>query len=204
MELRDALTQISEIRRQMARTEVFRGYRAVPVAFSGLLALAAAAVQAAWIVAPAERITEYLALWVGAAIVSAIGAGAEMTIRARRAASPWRREITWLAVEQFLPCLAAGGLLTFVLVRFAPESLWMLPGLWQILYSLGVFASCRLLPRATFMVAVFYLASGLTCLALARGPAAFSPWAMGLPFGTGQLLAAAVLHRTLERSDDPD
>jgi len=204
MELRDALTQISEIRRQMARTEVFRGYRAVPVAFSGVLALAAAALQAAWITSPLEEVPAYLALWVGAAVVSALGAGAEMILRARQSLSPWRREITWLAVEQFLPCLVAGGLLTFVLVRCAPESLWMLPGLWQILYSLGVFASCRLLPRATFVVAVFYLASGLTCLALAQGAGALSPWAMGLPFGCGQLLAAAVLYRTLERRDDPE
>src|SRR3954452_15410057 len=142
MELRDALTQISEIRRQMARAEVFRGYRAVPVAFSGLLAFAAAAIQAAWIVDPAEQMSSYLALWVGAAVVSAIGAGTEMTLRARQTLSPWRREITWLAVEQFLPCLLAGGLVTFVLVRYAEEALWMLPGLWQILYSLGVFASC--------------------------------------------------------------
>ena len=194
MELRDALTQISEIRRQMARTEVFRGYRAVPVAFSGL--------QATWITNPAEEMTAYLALWVGAAVVSAIGAGTEMVLRARQSLSPWRREITWLAIEQFLPCLLAGGLLTFVLVQFAAESLWMLPGLWQILFSLGVFASCRLLPRATFVVAVFYLAAGLSCLVLTRGSAALSPWAMGLPFGFGQLLAAAVLYRTLERSDD--
>jgi len=204
MELRDALTQISEIRRQMARTEVFRGYRAMPVAFSGLLALVAAAIQATWIVDPANQMSSYLALWVAAAAVSAIGAGTEMTLRARQASSPWRRAITWLAVEQFLPCLVAGGLLTFVLARYARESLWMLPGLWQILYSLGVFASCRLLPRATFVVAVFYLATGLVCLALARGPTAFSPWAMGIPFGTGQILAAAVLYRTLERSDEPE
>jgi hypothetical protein len=42
----------------------------------------------------------------------------------------------------------------------------------------------------------------LTCLAVARGDAAFSPWAMGLPFGVGQFLAAAVLYRTLECSDE--
>src|SRR4051794_28248224 len=101
MELRDALTQISEIRRQMARTEVFRGYRAVPVAFSGLLALAAAAIQSRWIMAPVEQMAAYLALWVGAAIVSAIGAGTEMTLRARQASSPWRRAAAWLAIEQF-------------------------------------------------------------------------------------------------------
>ena len=39
MELRDALTQIAEIRQQMARGEVFRGYRAATTAFSGMAAL---------------------------------------------------------------------------------------------------------------------------------------------------------------------
>ena len=92
----------------------------------------------------------------------------------------------------------AGALLTIVLFRTAPASLWMLPGLWQVVYSLGIFASCQLLPRPTFWVAVFYLGCGLAVLALAHGGAALSPWAMGLPFGVGQLLAAVVLYRTLE------
>lgn len=202
MELRDALTQISEIRLQMARTEVFRGYRALPVAFSGVLALLAAVFQSLYLRDPAQQMPAYLGLWIGTAIVSALAAGGEMVIRSRLANSSLRREITWLAVEQFLPCLAAGGLMTIVLVRTSPDALWMLPGLWQVLFSLGVFASCRLLPRATFSVAVFYLVTGLLTLALARGEHSFSPWAMGLPFGFGQFVAAAVLYRTLEYYDD--
>jgi hypothetical protein len=203
MELREALIQISEIRLQMARTEVFRGYRAATVAFSGLLAVTTAGLQAVWIPEPSQHITAYLLLWVGAATISALAAGAELVVRSRTSASPWARESTWLAVEQFLPCLAAGGLMTWVLARSAPDSLWMLPGLWQILFSLGIFASSRLLPRATFWVAVFYLGCGLVNLARAQGEAAFSPWAMAIPFGTGQLLAAAVLYRTLECNHDP-
>jgi hypothetical protein len=202
MELRDALTQISEIRQQIARTEVFRGYRAVPVAFSGLLAFLAAVFQGALLRDPAQHITVYLGLWTGTALLGAFAAVLEMMIRSRGTTSSLRREITWLAVEQFVPCLAAGAVLTVVLVRSAPETLWMLPGLWQVLFSLGIFASCRLLPRATFGVAVFYLVSGTLSLALARGEWAFSPWAMGLPFGFGQLYAAAVLYRTLECHDD--
>jgi hypothetical protein len=202
MELHEALTQISEIRQQMARTEVFRGYRALPVAFSGVLAVAAAVAQAVWVPEPSQQVASYLCLWIGTAVVSGLAAGSEMVWRSRGQGASLRREITWLAVEQFVPCLAAGALLTVVLVRSAPESLWMLPGLWQILFSLGVFASCRLLPRATFGVALFYLVAGLTTLALARGEAAFSPWAMGVPFGAGQWLAAGVLYRTLEWRDD--
>ncbi len=199
MELREALTQITEIRLQLARTEVFRGYRAMPVAFSGMVAMGAGLVQVAAIADPVAAIGAYLSLWIGAAVVSAAAAGLEMMIRARNARSSMTREMTWLALEQFCPSLVAGALLTIVLVRAVPESLWMLPGLWQIVYSLGIFASCRLLPRATFWVAAFYLVTGLAVLGLARGEAALSPWAMALPFGAGQMLAAAVLYNTLER-----
>ncbi len=201
MELREALTQISEIRLQMARTEMFRGYRALPVAFSGLLAGAAAGFQAAWIPQPTQNLPAYLALWLGAAVVSALASGLEMAVRWRNTPSALNREITCLALGQFAPCVVAGGLLLIVLLGSAPESVWMLPGLWQVLFSLGIFASYRLLPRATFGVAVFYMVAGVACLALAQGDAALSPWAMGLPFGVGQLLSAAVLYWTLERSD---
>ena len=203
MELREALTQIAEIRRQMARTEVFRGFRSVPVAFSGAVAWAIALAQRAWLPDPNRDLPGYLTLWIGAALVGIGAAGVEMAFRARRSPA-WSREITWLAVEQFLPSLLAGALTTFVIVRCSEELAWILPGLWSIFFSLGIFASCRLLPRATFGVAVFYLVAGLATLALARGEWALSPWAMGIPFGVGQLLAAAVFYQALESSHDPE
>lgn len=197
MELREALTQISEIRLQLARSQVFRGYRAAPLAFSGALAVAAAGCQALWIPEAAGRFPAYATLWIGVAVLSVTIAAAATAIRCRSSPA-LARELTWLAVTQFLPCVVAGGLLTVVLPTYAPASLWMLPGLWQMLFSLGIFASYRLLPKATLAVAVFYLAAGMFCLSL--GPAAFSPWAMGIPFGVGQLLAAAVLYWNLERN----
>lgn len=200
-ELHEALARIAEIRHQMARTEVYRGYRALPVAFSGLLAIAAGLAQAAWITRPADELGAYLALWIGAAGLSGVAAGAGMIDRRRRAASAWDREMTRLAIDQFTPCLVAGGLVTAVLATTAPGVAWILPGLWQVLFGLGIFASCRLLPRAVRAVAVLYLLSGVVTLGLARGPWAFSPWAMAAPFGLGQLLAAALLYWTLERDD---
>ncbi len=200
-ELDEALAQIAEIRHQMARTEVFRGYRALPVAFSGVLALGAAVAQATWIPDPRHRMGAYLTLWIGAAVVSGVASVAGMIDRRRRSASAWSEAVTRLALEQFAPCLVAGGLVTAVLVARASEALWLLPGLWQVLFSLGIFASCRLLPRATWLVGVFYLAAGVTNLGLAQGALELSPWVMGLPFGCGQLLAAGVLYWTLERED---
>jgi len=202
MELKEALVQITEIRTQMARTEVFRGYRAVPAAFSGAVAMAAATVQELTIPDPMLQYPAYLALWIGAAVVSGASAVMEMRIRARNASSSLSREQTALAMEQFFPCLAAGALVTLVVARSTPALVWMLPGLWQVFYSLGIFATLRLLPRPMSAVAVFYAACGLTTLAAAQGEWALSPLAMGAPFGLGQLFAAAVLYRTLERDHD--
>lgn len=201
MELREALTQIAEIRLQLARTQIYRGFRALPVALTGAVALATAGLQEALLPEPSLHLPAYLALWIGAAVASASAAGAGMVLRQRHAGPGSTREVTWAALGQLAPCLAAGALLTDVIVRSASESAWMLPGLWQVLFSLGIFASCPHLPRPTAAVGAFYLATGIACLSAAKGEAAFSPWAMGVPFGVGQLLASAILYWTLERGD---
>ncbi len=201
MELREALIQIAEIRAQMARSEVFRGYKAVPVAFSGLLAFVAAAAQPSWVPDPTRQLHAYLALWVGSAGAAAVAAGIGMALRRRHPSPAWERRKAWLALEQFLPCLAAGGLLTVVVARGMPEALALLPGLWQLLFGLGIFASARLLPRAIWGVGAFYLSSGFLCLLAAHLGTAPPPWMMGIPFGVGQLLAAGILYWNLERGD---
>lgn len=198
-DLDQALAEITAIRAQIARSADFRGYGPATLAATGVLALLAAAAQAAWLPDPAGDVIAYIGLWCATAALSSALIGVEMVGRARRVHSGLAQEMIGTAVEQFLPAGAAGVLLTLVLLRAAPDSLWMLPGLWQMVFSLGVFASCRCLPRATFAVGLWYLAAGLACLALG-GPAAFSPWAMGVPFGIGQLLVAAVLQHN-QRSD---
>ena len=78
----------------------------------------------------------------------------------------------------------------------------MLPGLWQLLFSLGVFASCRFLPRLTFAVGVWYLISGLTTLIVQAESPTMLPWTMGIAFGVGQLLVAAVFQYGYESGDE--
>ena len=202
MHLDEALEQITEIRAQIARTETFRGYRSLTVGFSGLMGIGAAMAQAIHMPHPQERLSDYLTLWVTVAVLNLVVVGAELAFRCWRAVSPRTARLTRLAVEQFLPCLLAGAVLTVVLAAGAPESCWMLPGLWAVVFSLGVFASHRLLPRPVFWVGVFYLFAGGVCLTLGRGDHALSPWLMAGSFGTGQLLTAAILYWTLERNHD--
>ena len=201
MQLDEALRQISDIRRQMARSEVFRGYRSLTVGFSGVAGLLAAALQPAWVESPEIELGRYLTLWLGVAALSLIVAGTEMYVRAWRAGSGLVRQHTLLAVEQFLPCIAVGALLTLCIYRGAPHVAWMLPGLWSLIYGLGVFALVRLLPRQVFWVGAFYILCGCGCLLWGQDERALSPWQMGIGFGGGQLLSAAILYWTLERAD---
>ena len=187
-----ALDEISSIRRQVARSTEFRGYGPATLALTGLFALGAAETQALWVSDAANHISAYLTIWIATAIVSASWIGTQMYARTKRMHSGMADEMIRMAVEQFLPSAAAGALLTVVLVQCAPGSLWMLPGLWQIIFSLGVFSSCRFLPRMMVVAGVWYLLSGLVCLSLGDARA-LSPWAMGIPYGAGQMLVAAVL-----------
>jgi len=201
MQLDEALRQISDIRQQMARSEVFRGYRSMTVGFSGAAGVAAAALQPLWVVSPEIELGRYLALWLGVAVASLTVAGAEMFWRARRAGSGLARQHTLLAVEQFMPCVVVGALLTLCTYRSAPHVAWMLPGLWSLIFGLGIFASYRLLPRQVFWVGSYYILCGCGCLLWGQGENVLSPWQMGISFGGGQLLGAAILYWTLERTD---
>ena len=192
-DLDKALIDIRTMRSQIARGTEFRGYGPMTVALTGLLAMAAAWLQSQWIETPVQAADDYLGLWIATAALSVVIIGIEVVTRARRIHSELAEEMILTAIWQLLPAMAAGVLLTFVMLQYAPESLWQLPGLWQIILSLGVFASCRSLPAPLVFCALWYLATGLACLAWAQNEHAMSPWAMGAPFGIGQLLAAALL-----------
>jgi hypothetical protein len=199
VELEEALTRIAEIRQTMAKAQLFRGYRAAGALVSGLAAFVGAAVQTWWLPRPTERIFAWLILWQAVAFISILAAGVTMWSRYRRYASQLERDATFAALEQFLPAIVAGAMLTVVIVRFARESIWMLPGLWGIVYGLGLFASRKMLPGAMFWVAGFFLLFGCVCLVRAQGDEGLAPWTMGGMFGIGQLLGAIVLYWNLER-----
>lgn len=200
-DLHKALGDIESIRRQVARSAEFRGYGPATVAGTAAMAVAAAALQWRLVPDPAQHVTQYLILWFATAALAASLAGAQMYTRSRRLHSGLSDEMIQMAVEQFLPSVGASLLLTFVLVRFVSSSIWMLPGMWQIVFSLGIFASCRFLPRAMLGAGAWYLLTGLACIA--QGDTrALSPWAMGVPFTVGQLVVASVLYFAAEGGDE--
>ena len=202
-DLNKALGDISSIRRQVARSTEFRGYGPATLAATGGIAILAAVAQALWLPDPVDHIPVYLAIWISTALVSSALIGVQTVTRAHRMHSGMADEMIRMAVEQFLPAAGVGALMTIVLVRFAPSVLWMLPGLWQLIFCLGVFSSCRFLPRPMVAAGVWYLLTGLICITLAD-TRALSPWTMGIPFGAGQLLVAGILFFTAQEGSSEE
>src|ERR1700679_591541 len=133
MDLGQALTDIRLIRSQMVQNTIFRGYGPATFALTGRLAAAAAWIQSRIIPSPDQSVDAYLALWTGTAALAATAIGIEVVFRTCRIHGGLADEMIGAAVGQLLPSIGSGALLTIVLWRFAPESLWMLPGLWQLL-----------------------------------------------------------------------
>jgi hypothetical protein len=200
-DLHKALADIGSIRQQVAAGTMFRGFGPAVVAVTGLLGAVTATAQSLWLDDPGHQPIAFLAAWAVTAGISAALIGAEMIARTRRHHGGLADAMLVNAVEQALPAGVAGVAIALVLIQFAPETLWVLPGLWQVLVGLGIFASVRSLPRAVAWVGAWYLTAGVVVLALSSQTQALSPWAMGLPYVVGQLLLAAILHSAFGGSD---
>lgn len=201
MRVETALEQIAEIHEQMARSQVYRGYRAAPSMLAGTLALLAAALQPQIIPQVAPR--TYILYWSLVAAVAALVAGSGI-IRAYLLVddAPARRR-TRIVVGQLTPALAVGALLALAFwVAGDARLIALLPALWALLFGLGLSASKPFLPRMMGWVALFYILCGglLLYRAIALQAPLPSPWAIGLPFGAGHLLGGLVLYWNLERN----
>ncbi len=181
-DVEDALRQVADIHAQVARSSFFRGYRAEIAVGQAAVALGTAAAEwAAW--GSIEPQTHAL-IWLGVALVCALASLIDLGLR-------WRtlpRRSPQIAAQQLVPALAVG-------VALAPL-LWdqaeLLPGIWTMLFGVGLLSSAPYLPGHIRLLGLFYLAAG-GVMAHAARVGLHSPWPMGLTFCGGQLVAAAIL-----------
>jgi len=200
-DLDKALADIIAIRSQIAAGTAFRGYGPAAMAATGAVALITAILQFLLLRDPTGNPLTFFFGWAAAALLSSALIWIEMQARSRRHHSGLADAMIHQAVEQALPAGIAGLLLAVMLWKFAPETLWMLPGLWQVLVSLGVFASVRSLPRSVALAGAWYFVAGFTVLLLASQSHTLSPWTMGLPFAIGQSLMAAIFYFATGEAD---
>ena len=188
-----ALAEIDRIRGQLAASTRFQGFTPAIAVTTGLLALILAAVQSAY-PDPSATIVTMLVQWVLLAIICACLIGADAVVRARRLHRAMAETMISTTLRQFLPVGAAGAIAAIVILLRAPAWAAILPGLWQLLIGIGILAALPALPRLLAWRAGWYFVAGAASLVVGAGATDISPWAMGLPFGSGQVLIAALLH----------
>ena len=196
-ELDQALDRVSEIHRHLARTEVYRGFRSVPIALSGVVGLAGGALQSRFVEDPVGW--SFVAYWSVVAAIALVVSLSGIAINYWKTEESSSRQRTRIVIGQFIPSLAAGLLLTVAL--YTRETTWLpiLPGIWAILFSLGIFSARLYLPKNIGWLAVGFLVAGCVLLLLAPGGHSLSPWGMGLVFGVGQIISGLILYWDLER-----
>jgi hypothetical protein len=205
MQLRDALSDLKEIRAQLDRTQEIRGFRSIAVGFSGILTLVGAVIQLNWQSTWSSSLSEFLLIWLFVALISLTVAVVEMCIRGSQCSTQQTWSTHKKLAAQIAPSFLVGAMMTAAVV-FSVRAAWMLPGMWALVYSLGLFACTQSLPRQTVWAALYFLIGGTICLAhsfVSRELDApqLSAWYMVLLFGGGQFLLGWILYWTLERRD---
>ncbi len=198
--IEQALEDLAEIRSSLNRAETFRGYRSASIMATSAMAWIGCLLQARWVPSESTELGDFLNYWIRIGLFCAVLGFGEVLVRYWRS-GPMFRHMTRSAVGPMIPALLSGLALTVVIAWSAPEVGWMLPGLWSIVYGLGVAASARCLPKLVSLVALYFVLCGLVCIALSARGWAYSPWLMGVSFGGGQCMAAAVLYWSLERDE---
>jgi len=200
MRIDKALEQISEIHERLAKSQMYRGYRAVPAVLSGVLAIVAAWIQP-FIVSGVDP-RSYVLYWTLVAVAAFLIAGGSVICGYLREEDPHARQRTAAVIGQLAPSLAVGVIVTIAFVVAEERRLIpFLPGIWALLYGLGLSASKPFLPRMIGWVAVFYVLCGCVLLrrAVGLGLGGLSPWETGIPFGVGHILGGVILYWNLER-----
>lgn len=193
-EVEEALSQLAFIQDRFAASTRFRGLAPFAVAATGVIAILVATTQT---IGPDAGLAGwgFVPTWVATAVVAVSLIGVEALGRARRLHAGMAEMMLAGTLRLLLPFGAAGAVMTFVIMRAAPDVAWILPGLWQMLVALMGFSAVGTLPKTILWPASWYFLTGTATLLLAAHSGTPEPWIMGVPFGIGQLLAAFVLQR---------
>ena len=131
----------------------------------------------------------------------------EMIVRGRisNELTVWRMH--GRVASSLAPSFLVGALVTAALVletrhsmlMLSKSNIWMLPGVWSLIYSLGLFACCNLLHRTTRFAAIYFLLCGCLYMLLNWSGRNVAAWHMVAIFGVGQLMLARILYWKVER-----
>ena len=156
----------------------------------GTVVIGASAIFAAMLAATTHSTARCLFIWVCEAALSVAISVYTMVLKARAAKLPLWSEPARKILFSFAPPMAGGALLTLVLVAHGLVAL--LPGVWMLLYGIGVVAAGTFSVRIVPVMGMAFMAVGAVAL---FAPAVWATPAMAAGFGGLHLFFGILIAR---------
>jgi len=180
-----ALDNLQFIRSTMERAGSFT---AVPG--WGMVVVGCTALAATWLAVRQSRDTDWLAVWLGEAVLGVVVGGAAMVQKARAANDPLLSGPGRRFGLSFLPPLVVGALLTIALHRAGLFS--MMPGAWLLLYGTAVATAGAFSVRVVPIMGACFMVLGTVAL---FAPTSLWPWFMAAGFGGLNVVFGLIIAR---------
>lgn len=197
MEIDKALNQLSEIHRHLSKSEVYRGINPIALTAAGVMALLAGCIQYFYFSDMSPRI--FVIYWGSVAFINIVVAlcfiGYNFIYRENR----FDRRKTLNTIGQFFPVIIAGFIITLAISATNKSGISYLPGIWAILFGLGIFSVRPYLDKQFIWVAVFFFIAGCKLLIMAVDNSSLSPWGMSITFSVGMIISSVILYWFDER-----
>ena len=212
MNLHRALSEISEIKAQLDRTQSHRGFRSLATLLSAFVVVAMAIFLNRW--ATDVSVSYFVSAWAMVAAVSVAFAATEMKVRATMGDANLHWKMHTNLGRQLLPSLVVGAAMTFVLSgnqwplfsevdpsisESGQSKHTLLPAVWSMVYGLGLVAFVQHFPDAVRWVAVWFIVGGIACVMVEQHSMERLNLQMAVLFGGGQIFLGAILFWNMER-----
>jgi hypothetical protein len=152
--------------------------------------IGATAVAAAALAAVTHSTTRWIFIWLCEAGLSVAISVYTMALKARSAKLPLWSEPSRKILFSFAPPMAAGALLT--LVMYEHQLVALLPGVWMLLYGVGVVAAGTFSVRIVPVMGLAFMLVGAIALV---GPATWGTAFMAAGFGGLHLFFGTLIAR---------
>ena len=183
--------QLEVVYQQLARSAGFRGFR--PAFLLPVSVVAACTTATIWLVATRLGAYGVALAWVGVAAAIGLAVAAVIVLPALRAEPVVAREAARGVINQMLPPLGVGAVLTVVILLQHPEAVAFLPAVWLVLFGLGIAAiSPMILARIEYSVIAYVVSAAIVYVLRSSEPGEFA-LLVGVPFTLGHLLTALIL-----------
>src|SRR5688572_30305317 len=180
-----AMDNLQYIRETMERATAFTG-----ISGWGQVAIGVTALAASFLASQQKSFKGWLAVWIAEAVIALLIAGWSMDRKARAAKMPLLSGPGRKVAFSLSPPIFAGALITVVLYRAGLTH--AIPGLWLLLYGVGVVTGGMFSVSAVPIMGLCFMAMGAAAF---WAPAGLADWFMAAGFGGLHIVFGVIIAR---------